>query len=359
MLGAFLPFLAVSHGLSMTQAGLLGSALVVSSSLTQPIYGYLADRTRRNVFLTLSPAVAGLFISSLGVAPNFSAMVVLVLLGGVGVAAFHPQATAVAAETKRENPGVQLSIFITAGTMGFSFGPIFIAAVISVFGISQSYWAAVPGLLIAAYLVRQGDMLDRSRPQPRRVEVWESVREQSKGLVVLFGLTVVRSGLQVVFVSFLPLYLTTRGYSAYQAGIALSVFLFVGAIGVFSGGIWSDRVGGKRVILISMIGSFPLMLAFLLTDGFVSLLLCMLGSWFLYMTLPVNVAMAQKLVPEGASTISAFMMGFAWGIGGVALPITGVLGDVWGLQATLVYMVLFSSVAVVLALLLPGEKRTA
>ena len=65
MLGAFLPFLRDELNLSLTQAGILGGALVFSSSLMQPLYGYLADRLRHKVFAAMGPAVAGVFICSL------------------------------------------------------------------------------------------------------------------------------------------------------------------------------------------------------------------------------------------------------------------------------------------------------
>lgn len=354
MLGPFLPFLVPAMGLNMTEAGLLGSVLVLSSSLMQPLYGYLSDRFHRQIFLTAAPAVAGVFISSLGLAGNLGTASVLAFLGGVGIAAFHPQAAAVTARTKKRNPGVQLSIFITAGTLGFSFGPFFISSIVSAFGTSNSYWAALPGVLVSLYLMSRGRFAAETRVKPPRGRVAGQLRKYWKELSLLFAIVVSRSAIQLVFVSFLPLYLTTRGFSAYEAGQTLTIYLVVGAIAVFLGGFLSDNLGEKKVILLGMAGTFPFLLGFLATQGSVSMALLLAGAWFLYLTLPVNLAMAQRLVPESASTVSAIMMGFAWGVGGVALPLTGILSDAWGLEASLKYLVWVNVPVVVLAALLPS-----
>src|SRR5262249_40027081 len=88
------PLLLVQFGLTLTQAGVLGGLLVFSSSVMQPVYGYLADRFHTRLFSALGPGVAAIFISSLGLASNYSMLLAMVWLGGAGIAAFHPQAAA-------------------------------------------------------------------------------------------------------------------------------------------------------------------------------------------------------------------------------------------------------------------------
>ena len=62
--------------------------------MVQPAYGYLSDRYHTRLFSALAPAVAGIFVSAFGLAPSFAWLVPMVLLGGVGIASFHPQASA-------------------------------------------------------------------------------------------------------------------------------------------------------------------------------------------------------------------------------------------------------------------------
>src|SRR5450432_4846382 len=63
-LAVFVPLLVDKLGITLTEAGFLGGLLSFSSSVTQPVYGYLSDRFRSPLFATLAPAVAGIFIAS-------------------------------------------------------------------------------------------------------------------------------------------------------------------------------------------------------------------------------------------------------------------------------------------------------
>ena len=104
-LSAFQPLLVERFGLSLAQAGLLAGMLIFSSSLLQPVYGILSDKTGSRLFTVLAPAMAGIFISSLGLATGFPMLIAMVLLGGMGIASFHPQATANATARLTANPG--------------------------------------------------------------------------------------------------------------------------------------------------------------------------------------------------------------------------------------------------------------
>src|SRR6187397_3010663 len=93
-LSAFQPMLVDRFGLSLAQAGVLAGMLIFSSSLMQPVYGILSDKSGSRLFTVLAPAMAGIFISTLGVATGFPMLIAMVLLGGMGIASFHPQASA-------------------------------------------------------------------------------------------------------------------------------------------------------------------------------------------------------------------------------------------------------------------------
>jgi hypothetical protein len=47
----------------------------------------------------------------------------------------------------------------------------------------------------------------------------------------------------------------------------------------------------------------------------------------------VNVVMAQELLPAHSGTVSALMMGFAWGMAGIIfIPLIGLVSDTLSLQ---------------------------
>jgi MFS transporter, FSR family, fosmidomycin resistance protein len=354
-LGTFQPVLGDKLGLSLTQAGILGGLSVLSASVMQPAYGYLSDRFHSRLFTALAPAVAGIFISALGIAPGFGWLVALVLLSGCGVASFHPQASSRATLGLAGNRGKWMAIFISAGTLGLAAGPVYFSTFFSWIGPERTYWAALPGVLITV-------MLLVFLPDPRRPAAhlrkhfdWQPLRAVWKPLTILYFLVFIRSIIQIVFGQFLPLYLhRERGFGVTAASYSLTLYLAAGAIGGFVGGHLSDRFGGRRVILISMAGCLPFLALFFLTSGVVSLIGLALTGLLLLFTIPVNVVMAQELVPSQAGTVSALMMGFAWGMAGlIFIPITGWLGDHFTLHNALFLLGLFPVIGIFLTLKLP------
>jgi FSR family fosmidomycin resistance protein-like MFS transporter len=251
--------------------------------------------------------------------------------------------------------GQWMAIFISAGTLGLAAGPVYFSTFFSWIGPSRTYWAGLPGVLITVMLLVFLPDPPRPAPHLRKHFDWRPLRAVWKPLTILYFLVFIRSIIQVVFGQFLPLYLhRERGFGVTAASYSLALYLAAGAIGGFVGGHLSDRFGGRRVILISMAGCLPFLILFFLTGGAASLIGLALTGLLLLFTIPVNVVMAQELVPAQAGTVSALMMGFAWGMAGlIFIPITGWLGDHFTLHRALFALGLFPVVGIFLTLKLP------
>lgn len=353
-LSGFQPVLVERLGLSLAQAGLLGGLLVFSSSTLQPVYGYLSDRFHSRLFTALAPAVAGVFISLLGVAPNFLTLIALVLLGGAGIASFHPQGSARATLGMTENRGRWMAVFISSGTLGLALGPSFFSWLITGLGVDRTWMGMIPGVVVTGLLLAQMPEAPVGAG-PRRGFDWQVLRAVWKPLTILYLLVFIRSIVQISYTQFLPLYLTKeRALGLNQANFALTLYLGCGAVGGFVGGQLADRFGGRRVILISMIASVPLLGAFFFTSGLASLICLGLGGLILLFTIPVNVTMGQDLAPSQAGTVSALMMGFAWGTAGMLfIPLVGYAADHFTLHWSLFALLAFPVLGFFLALKLP------
>ena len=138
----------------------------------------------------------------------------------------------------------------------------------------------------------------------------------------------------------------------------LSFYLAAGALGGFIGGNIAQRFGGKRVIQISFLGSLPLLALFFLTSGWISMAALILGGFMLLFTVPVNVVMAQELAPTQAGTVSALMMGAAWGMAGlIGIPLIGWVGDHYSLHSALASLVAAPAIGWLLTLQLKTNKK--
>lgn len=358
-LAAFQPYLAHTMQLSLTQAGFLAGLYVFANSVTQPGFGYFSDKLHSRLFTTLAPAVAGLGISAIGVAPSYTGILLLSILGGMGIASFHPQASALSTRDIPENKSFWMAIFISSGTLGLALGPTFFAGVIERFGLQQSWLMAIPGVLVTILLlVYLPDAPAHETAQAKGFDI-APLRAVWRPLTILYFLVFLRSVVQISFTQFLPLYLTReRGFSPAQASQALSLYLACGAFGGFLGGNIANRFGGRTTILLSMAGSVPFLVAFFFTTGALSLACLALGGLVLLFTIPVNVVMGQQLAPQQAGTVSALMMGFAWGMAGfLFIPMIGKVSEFTGLHNALLSLCIFPVIGFFLTLAYPKERR--
>ena len=102
--------------------------------------------------------------------------------------------------------------------------------------------------------------------------------------------------------------------------------------------------------------SCPFLVAAPFLTGAPFVVVLALGGLFLQSTLPVNVTFGQALAPVSAATVSSLMMGFAWGTGGLSVPIVGLIADRVGIEPTLVGLALIPLLAAACALPLPDRS---
>jgi FSR family fosmidomycin resistance protein-like MFS transporter len=353
-LGALQPLLVEKLGLSLTQVGILAGVFVFSNAVMQPFYGFLSDRFHTRMFSALAPAVAGVFVSAMGLAPGYRTLMVLAAIGGAGIASFHPQAAANATAGLVRHKARAMAIFISSGTLGLSIGPAVFSFVSGNWGLERIYWIALFGIAISAMLLIYLP-LHAAPTRRRQIVDIEAFRPIWKPLLILYLLVFIRSTIQLTYSQFLPLYLhMERGYTPALSSYILSFYLAAGTVGGLLGGNLADRFGGRLIIRISMAGCVPLLCLFMFTRGASSITGLVLGGLMLLFTIPVNVVMAQQLLPSQAGTISALMMGFAWGMAGlVFIPITGWLADHSSLHSVLSAWLIFPVLGFFLTFLLP------
>jgi len=347
-----LPLLVARLHLSLTQVGSLVALSAISSSFAQPLYGWASDRLQRPWFVAFGPVVAAIFLSSIGLAQSYGAAIALLMIGGMGVAAFHPQAAVLASEQGKSR-SLAMSIFVTGGTLGFALGPLFAVSVAGRFGLTHTWLAAIPGLAVAALLT---SWFARVTPRARHVGAIPALGELKpvlRPLTLLYVAVVSRSAVSYGFMTFLPIHLHARGYSVSAGGALTTAYLALGALGGFLGGWLADRWGGRRVVVWSFLGATPLYFGFLFLPDAWSLVSLIGGSFVLQASLPVNVVLGQELSPRHSSTISSLLMGAAWGLGALLIGPIGALADHQGLRPALTVLAFMLVVGLACALGLP------
>ena len=353
LLPLFIPHL----GLSLAAVGTLAMCFQTASSVSQLAFGALADRWRPRVLLMAGPILAVVVLSLVGLAPSAAVLGALLVLGGLGGAAFHPPAAAAVYRSSGANKGFAMSVHITGGSIGMAMAPLFFAPTIERFGLHWSPIIAVPGLLALAVLLRRVPAIEH-HPHAGR-DGLAALKPYARPLTLLYFSVVLRTLASSGFAVFMPVLLTSQGMSIANASLAGTCYLLISGIGGFSGGPLADRFGPRRVIITSLVSSVPFLIAASQLSGWWFTLAVSIGGLLLQSTLPVNVTYAQALAPVGAATVSSLMMGFAWGMGSVMVPVVGWLGDRLGLPSALLCISGVPLLAAALAARLPERAREA
>lgn len=341
--GSFLsplqPFLISRHHLTLAKAGFLVTLYSISASLMQPVYGYLADRLRRNAFVVIGPFFAAIFMCLLPHATGYGFLMICLLLGGVGVASFHPQASSMSHEVSGKRKGVSMSMFISGGNFGAALGPVTLMFLINRAGAHSTYWLAFPGILLSLGLVFLAPAPERKQSSSSPPQVLRQLKNFTGPLGHLYGIVVFRTLVQLSFLHYTPILFRQMNFSAVSIGFAVTAFMGAGAIGGVVGGFLYDRWGGRILFLFSTV-----MAALFLSamhgfgQGPFVVTLFALGGFFLMMTIPVSVLMGQSIVPHAISTVSSVMMGFGWGTGGLLVPLVGAFADATSIHSALQFL---------------------
>jgi len=338
-----LPLLAKRLGLNYAMVGGLAAMASMSSSFLQPLFGVLADRMRRPWFVALGPLIAATFMASIGRAPRYDVLVALLVLGGVGVAMFHPQTAALAGSTSPHR-GLAMSTWVTGGTLGWALGPAYATAIVNRFGLEHTWVAAIPGLALCTLLFAWFGRV-APRASARRVSApFAELKPVARPLAMIYFTVVCRSAVSAGFATFLPLWVHAQGGSVTRGGWITTLYLTLGALGGFAGGWLADRFGGRRVVVASFAAAAPFYAVFFLVQGPLGLAALVVGYFLLQASLPVNVVLGQELSPRHSGIISSLLMGAAWGLGALILYPVGALADHAGLEPAL--MVLSSLIVV-------------
>lgn len=353
-LPTLLPLLIPSLGISLTAAGLAVGLYQVTSSVTQPVLGHLADRYPLRWMAWAGLAATAIGAAGIGVAPNYWMLVLVLVVGALGTSAFHPVATATISDIAGARRGQLMSIYITAGNLGLAVGPAALWLGLPTWGPAISLPLALPCLLIAlaVFLVVPARRVARRRP-----ESFGTILAKHRGiLAVLLSIATLRSWANVGLGTFLPLLLVERGQSVEDGATALAVLLFFGGVGGLVAGFLADRFGRDTVIVASLLLSPPCGLLMLHGPG----PLLWIGAALVGLTLTGSMVAltvrGQELMPGSVAMVSGLMLGFTVGMGGLAVTPLAALAEWIGLGAVADLCALLPLVAGLIALSLRSRR---
>jgi MFS transporter, FSR family, fosmidomycin resistance protein len=355
LLPVLYPLMALQYGLSNRDVGLVALAFMGAASLSQPLFGYMADKYGSRYLAPASLAWTAIMFSGIALAPSTGAFMAAAFMAGLGSGAYHPQGAANAAAAVEDRMrNTAMSIYTVSGTMGFAIGPI-LGAFLFAFLDQRGVLVMMPLGLISAWLVyRSLVRLNLGLPEARaRGAVDDDFRIRWRYLVPVVGVVMLRSWVFSAVVTMTPLWYQDLNYSPALYGLMITSILGIGALGTVAGGVLADRYGQRQVLIASLVLSLPPLFVFLAFPGPWAIVSGAAFGFLADMSISVTLVMAQRLVRGRAGMASGFILGVGFVTGGIGIPITGAIADATSIPTALALTSVLLIVALAVVLLLP------
>ncbi len=376
------------------QVTVLYMSTPIFSGLFQPFFAWWADRHDTRICGWLGLVMGGVCISSIGLAQNFWQLFALQAIGVIGTGMYHPIGAALAGQlghrTMKGGRAMAVSVFIAAGMLGQTVGPLICTRINAAFGLGHLVWLIAPALLMAWILHRTTSHVPHRHDNHREINASVSPHERRIRVLAVGLLTVSNAfrftcniGLFVLFNHWAKAHLPAQAdqdaatnlngnfTSAMTLGMCLSVlvagrfirpgrekgaFILLSIIGAgcvasfgFVGEVcwaWRESMGWVALIPLYAVASATAI-------GFFSMI-------------PTSIGLAQRILPGHTGMASALMMGVGWAISSLSKPLASVfLGGValedsaeiptLQLQMAFVGFAACILIAAVLVAMLPGR----
>jgi len=355
---ALIPYFTDRFDLSYAQAAALLLAATLSSSVVQPLFGLRSDRRGALWLIPGGTALAAVGVGLASVSPVYPLVLVLVLAGGLGVAAFHPEGAKFAKYASGRELAKGMSYFNVGGNSGYAIGAYVTALLVRPLGLVGGLFAMIPVLVTAFALIRLLPRLRRLEPERDAVK---HVRgdDQRGAMALLGGVIALRSVAWFTLLAFVPLWAESQGYSKSAGGRLLFLMLLAGAAGTLLIGAVADRIGLRRTLLVTQALLAPLILVFIYVGGVLGAAALMVVGMCVVGTFGVTMVLSQLYLPRHVGMASGLSIGLAMGVGGVAAVVLGAVADAVDLQTSLTICAFAPAIGIVLCFMLPAPSSRA
>jgi len=328
------PAIGLALELRPSEIGLLLTIHSIGASLAYFPAGILADRVRSQGALLLGTfwwVTLGYLLAS--EAPGFWSLAVLLAIGGMGDAAWHPIATGMLIRQMPEQRGQVLGVHAIGGTLAEVFSPLMVGFLLAMLNWQQVLqFSVLPAALMGTvffFLFRRipsrhvstaltkGDLL-------AFIAQWRS----RTGLLLVAGIATYNMAL-IALMTMMPFYSQrVFGFSPAETGVAFALAMLAGAIGQPLVGRLSDRRGRFGIFAFCSVAAAVMAGSVLVLDAPLATIGVLVGAMAILVAIRSSVlAMAVDYSSKHEATSMGFVFVVLDGVGALGAVLAGLIGD--------------------------------
>ena len=361
-----LPHLKELFALSYSQLAFIVLTQNITSSVIQPLFGYITDKKSLPGMLPFCAAMAGAGFAFVGWVPAYALLMCTVVVIGVASATYHPQASKTTNFLSTDNntdnnKAANMGLFSLGGNAGMAAGSLLMAFLLTLpGGLHNTMYFVLPGLLVFGLMMKY-------MPEYKRVNLEHNLMVQAAkksgavqkipyaGLAFVLMFIFLRSTIHTGLSTYLPLFfINFRNAAPEFASMLVSFFLLGGVAGTYIGAVLSDKLGARRIILGSVLCSIPaIWLIANVTQPVAVLFAVALAGFSIIGSFATTTILAQTMLPNNVGMAAGLTIGFSVGMGGFGVTMLGFLADYYGLPFVMGLITVLPVLAAAVAFKIP------
>jgi len=355
--------------LIMSDLGITKSVIGAVSTAASFIYGVgalvggpLGDKIGEAKTITLCLAFSGLstlIMLAAGATRDIYIYGLALVLMAAWASLYHPTANSLISKAFKGKVAESMGLHGVGGTLGVVLTPTIAWVIGATFGWSWAFVIfGVSCVVLALLFVRGFRQTDKRNSNGGTIIDALKIRELWILLIFNVAVGLFMKGVELYF----PTYINeNRQIDSAWASVALTLVLAAGVPGQWIGGKAADKIGSKKVLIVTSVGVCLGFLSLLLVPIYlfgVALFILLYGVSF-YAHQPALNSLAGFLSPQNQrGAVYGIFFFTSFGIGSISQLIAGYVADIYGLDVAFYILTTFAVTALLLSFKLPKKRET-